>query len=429
MSNSVLLSQNHSALVNQMQSLAQANDFLYSTAPSTPVMSKTILKLSPENKVNTTANSQELTYKLPKRGMVSRMYLKVTLTQDGDVEENKTSNMYGSEIVERVDLVARGRVLRTALSDARQAQSCRGKAYSELSFPGRYGTEGVDSGFTSNYDIATQWGRSAGRSLGAGDVSFIVPIMSNHIGWELDNFLGNAYDGLFCEQLHLRVRLANTSSSSVTGSVLKTGAGVIEHKSCDLIMEVLNETDEAYRKYRNTNFPTESNLKRLVQTAEQEPTQEINFTNGVSDVFPLYTGGVCNKTIIRIQTTNADHLGINNKIDGFVLRSGGRVVYEQRPSTVGAYRKANMIDRVADRAEPTSNNSLPFIICWDELCEKMSNNTSGAVNYSELPNLTLELTTWHKGINGAHNVHICHIKSQFEQIDSNSGMVAVSERA
>ena len=159
MSNSVLLSQNHSALVNQMQSLAQANDFLYSTAPSTPVMSKTILKLSPENKVNTTANSQELTYKLPKRGMVSRMYLKVTLTQDGDVEENKTSNMYGSEIVERVDLVARGRVLRTALSDARQAQSCRGKAYSELSFPGRYGTEGVDSGFTSNYDIATQWGR------------------------------------------------------------------------------------------------------------------------------------------------------------------------------------------------------------------------------------------------------------------------------
>jgi hypothetical protein len=403
-----------------MNSLAMANDFLYSTLPSTPAISKTVLKIQAENELKPTSVSQTLTFKLPKRGLISRMYLKVTMNTDDDVDTNDTSKSFGNQIVEEVALVARGRVLRRQYADGRHAQGS--VADPEVKNECEFGILGIGNGVDSNYSIATQWRTASRRPINtAGNVSFIVPVMSEHIGWEIGDQLINCVDTLFSEQLHLRVRLSGTTATAY--STIRSDGGIY-HEKCELVVEVLNTSDEDYRKYRNMNFPQSSNLKKLIESQNQEPTQSIAFTNGVSAPINIYTDGVCNQTNISVQESGATNLGLTHKVGGFKLRSAGRVIYEQKNHK---NNEVTMVDQVAVNCISDDNSS--FIIQWDELAEKKQNNFAGSVSYSELPNLTIELYLKDNTITGDRDVSMNHIKSQFEMTDSASGMLSVSERS
>ncbi|MHA1953619.1 MAG: hypothetical protein ACW96U_06715, partial [Candidatus Heimdallarchaeaceae archaeon] len=157
------------------------------------------------------------------------------------------------------------------------------------------------------------------------------------------------------------------------------------------------------------------------------------------------TDGLLKTTYIQLQEAGGLQGNNNDTITAVEVFSGGRSIYKMDKVNMvaaGANNPENANIQRYINQEPLNMNQaidtpapdyMPRIcvINWDDirLSSDLNNNIAGGLNASDLPNLSIKITkSANVHANATNDIRITHEQLMFEQIDSNTGIIAVSNR-
>lgn len=463
MSNPIILSQSHSSLVSQLQMLQKANPFLSSDRPSHPFCAKEVLKLKPVSGISESKNAQTVEFEIPKKGFllnaVCHLQVGYTVTAEAPAETtiHDITPYPGNEFIKSAGIYARGRKIRETTPLARLAQAWKTGQEPFTLEPGAWGQQTYGVPDNSVYDgnvrhvpsafLGWGWNRASIAKDTSDNHEYFCPIVSEEVGLPTGKTQINCYDTLMTEQLRVRVEL--DSLTAPTKFHANGGGTSAKYLDCNLIVEFVTMDDNLYEKYRAEQFPVDHSLKRLSYNYYDEPeAKDVAHTNNVFPEVFFTVDGLLKTTYVQL-TYGSDGLQSNNSdtIFGFEIFSGGRSIYkvESTPAVPAGvdYPEGVDVQRLVNQ-EPLSFNQAKgsplsdyaprvLVINWDDI--RMSNhdllnNTAGGCNASDLPNLSIRITKSARNAPRAtNNIRITHEQYQFEQTDSNTGIISVSNRS
>jgi len=408
MSNTILLSQQHSGIVRSLQSSGVNNAYVYSVDSSVPNVSQTIAELRPSSEATGNAR-QTLEFPLARQGFCNGMILQVNLSAGAEADGDAIAFHMGANMVSSVELTVRGRPIRKASTLALIDMNLKK-------------SQGGDQ---ERYGLAASGGNLANNETRTVylDVGRVFGITSNPM---------NNLDSLFCEDMTINIVLEAVASFTDANR---------DYTSARLFCRYGMLESAEYDKYRSENFSSTQPTRRLVVSHEKEVKKRLTGLtagNVETAMVDLKMKNLVTKTVVAVEAVFGDawKKGRFNRITALRAYANGQEIWAT--SSPEACFLLDVSDGDSDKAIKDINlgeghfsdndNKNVYSIEWSQtsLPDKLHDSFKGGLNLADLTSAYLEISFVSNQTSA--DIHVSHECRLLESVDGNSGLVSVSAR-